>query len=333
MKIMVIDVAAEKGGAITVLNQFIQEFISDNCNTYDIILSLPHYNDSNNVFFHRIPWVKKSYIHRLYFDYIFVKRILKKYKPDVVFSLQNKTVAAGNIPQEVFYHNAIPIAEKKYQYKESKTVWLYQNIIGFFYRTSLKKAKRIYVQAEWIRQELIKRWHLKADIIFVKRPVLDNYFETTAIERIEETRFLFYPANGVVYKNHITLLKAFYDACKKELGFSEYSLVLTGNYENLSAECISFIKEKKLPVQFVGRLNKEQIREWYRKSVLVFPSVIETVGLPLIEAKASGCYILAADCMYAHETIGEYDKVDYFSPFAINELSERIIRTFNSLNK
>lgn len=41
----------------------------------------------------------------------------------------------------------------------------------------------------------------------------------------------------------------------------------------------------------------------YAKSILVFPSHIETLGLPLLEARAAGCRIVASDIAAAREAL------------------------------
>ena len=55
------------------------------------------------------------------------------------------------------------------------------------------------------------------------------------------------------------------------------------------------------------------MRDLYSTSdVIVFPSKLETWGLPLTEAKAYNKRILAADLPYAREAIGDYDLVSLF---------------------
>lgn len=77
--------------------------------------------------------------------------------------------------------------------------------------------------------------------------------------------------------------------------------------------------------------------EEYCKSALIFPSYIETVGLPLVEAMSVGAVILAADCEYAHEVLDGYENAFLFDPFKPAELAglmnscidKRITRTIN----
>lgn len=81
--------------------------------------------------------------------------------------------------------------------------------------------------------------------------------------------------------------------------------------------------------------------EEYCMSALIFPSYIETVGLPLVEAMSVGAVILAADCEYAHEVLDGYENAFFFDPFKPAKLVElmilyidkRITRTINNDKK
>ncbi len=317
MKILVIDVAAERGGgALTVLNQFIDEFKSDKANSYIVVVSKLDYEDCDNVHFVKCAWVKKSRIHRLCFDFFHVKRLVKEYKPDKILSLQNNTFPVRNITQEVYYHNILPLADRRFSLFESRTMWLYQNVIGRIFKSSLKRASHIYVQANWIKRVMSAKWKIKEEIISVKSAEVNlTLFQNAERHDPESQTILFYPANTALYKNHVTLLKACNEVWDKLEDKSRLSLVLTCSRESLPAECKTLIDKDKINITFTGRLTPEEMVKWYSKSVLVFPSFIETVGLPLKEAAAMNSTIIAADCEYARETLGSYKNVEYFEPF------------------
>ena len=63
---------------------------------------------------------------------------------------------------------------------------------------------------------------------------------------------------------------------------------------------------------FEGIIKHDNLLSYYKSATaLVFPSSIETVGLPLLEAAALGLPVLAADVDYAHEVLNGYDGVVY----------------------
>jgi len=326
MKVLVVDVAAEHGGAATILNQYIEEFKQNSENHYIVVLSTMNFDDLENVEFLHFPWVKNSYIYRIWFDLVFCRKLIQKYKPDRVLSLQNCAISAGKIEQDVYFQNALPISEKRYKLFESKSLWIYQNVLGRYWRLSLKKASQIYVQAEWIKKALIEKWKLKDKEIIVKQPQLGKIY-STAFTRSDKEIILFYPANYALYKNHCNLITAFIGACN-ELPNVNMSLVLTGDGQGIS-ETVRRTIDEAPNISFKGKLSQDQMIEMYCSSTLIFPSMIETVGLPLMEAKAMGSYILASNLDYAHEAIGQYDKVMYFDPQNIEDIKNIIIKYTN----
>ena len=323
MRVLVIDVAAQVGGAVTILEEFLEEFKKNCENQYYVVLSTLEYENSENIIFINKAWVKKSLFHRMFFDEIYIKKIVKEISPDSIISLQNRTVGIRNIEQIVYYHNALPISEKRFSIRESRNLWFYQNMIGFAVRNSLRRAHQVIVQAEWIKKALSAKWKIKQDKIIVKRPICKMDDITPEMPNVSG-RVLFYPANSAMYKNHENLLKAC-DAIWKENKI-KFTLVLTGSKNSFSENCQAIIDRNKVNIRIVGRLNKSQMKGYYKSSILVFPSFIETIGLPLLEAKENGCQIMAADCEYAHETVGEYSKVLYFDPFNIDDIVDKIDR-------
>jgi len=71
----------------------------------------------------------------------------------------------------------------------------------------------------------------------------------------------------------------------------------------------------------IGRVPREDVLERLSQSTLIFPSLIETYGLPLAEARALGSIVLAADLPYAREVLEGYNNAYFFDPYSPNELA------------
>ena len=323
MKILVVDVAAEHGGALSILKEFIAKFRKDKDNKYTVCVSNLDFEDSENVKFVKIPWVKRSRAHRIYFDSFYIKKLIKKYSPDKLFSLQNKGFSVKKLPQDVYFHNALFICEKRFTLRESRGLWVYQNLISMLTKKSLKFADRIIVQAEWIKRGLSLKWNIPETKIIVERPGVNPIFASAFDDAESKSLNLFYPANFSPYKNHRTLFSACIKLWKKN-GTDAFTLTLTGSKDALPASLAQMIGEDKFPISFLGRLSPEEMKTEYCRSALVFPSYIETVGLPLMEAKSLNIPIISADCEYAKESAGNGENVRYFNPFNAEELSQRI---------
>jgi glycosyltransferase involved in cell wall biosynthesis len=59
-------------------------------------------------------------------------------------------------------------------------------------------------------------------------------------------------------------------------------------------------------VEFLGYLSEEELRERYRRAeCLIFPSIYEGFGLPILEAQSQGCPVVSADNSSLREVGGE----------------------------
>ena len=78
-------------------------------------------------------------------------------------------------------------------------------------------------------------------------------------------------------------------------------------------------------IHFAGLQPREKVFDYYaRASALLFPSLLETWGLPISEFKQTGKAMLLADLPYAHETLGTYEKALFFNPTAAHDLAEKM---------
>lgn len=321
MKIMVFDVPAESGGALSVLNEFYNDYKVDKNNEYIFVISKPELLETENIKVLRYPWIKKSWFHRLYFDHFIAPKLIKKFKVDKVLSLQNIIIPHTQVPQSVFVHNALPLAEYRFSIFEDKLLWVYQNILSRGIFKSIKKANIVIVQTQWMKKKCIGKLNVDAKKIEVLPPKVDIEVKKRFTETRESLSTFFYPASGVTFKNH----KVIVDACikLKEQGIHNYSVIFTlnGDENKHISQLYKKVKELGLPVKFIGSLSREEVFDYYSRSILIFSSYIETVGLPLLEARIHETKILASYCLFSREVLGGYDRVEYFNPFDFDKLA------------
>lgn len=321
MKIMVFDVPAERGGALSVLKDFYNKYRTDANNEYIFVISKPELEETKNIKVLNYPWIKKSWLHRLYFDNFVAPKLITQYVVDQVLSLQNVIVPHSKIYQTVYVHNSLPFAEYRFSILENRLLWIYQNILSKSIFKSIKKANSVIVQTEWMKKACMKRLKVNGEKIEVMSPKINievkKHFEPTP--KILTT--FFYPASGFQYKNH----KVIVDSCLelKRAGVDNYKVIFTlkGDENKGVLALFKKVKDQKLPIYFIGSISRDRVFEYYSESVLLFSSYIETVGLPLIEAKLHGAPIITSDCAFSHEILDEYEKVSFFNPFDKNELN------------
>jgi len=118
----------------------------------------------------------------------------------------------------------------------------------------------------------------------------------------KKNQFLFV-ASGQIQKNHEYLFDVW------DFLFDKYKINLTlyitiENPSNIQKDRIYRFIEKGINVINLGNISFEKLKTLYEESdYLVFPSQIESLGLPLIEAAAAGCKIIAINKPYVNDVI------------------------------
>ncbi len=321
---LIVNVAASEGGALSILKMYYEMAKQKPKESFVFVISTPVLAEKANIKIIRLPKVKKSWLHRLYFDKVLIKKIVKEVNPDEIISLQNIYVGKQNTPQTVYIHQSIPFSEHKFKIYKNPKLWIYQNIIGLMIKRSIKKADKIIVQTEWMKEECLK-YTDKSQKIIIEFPKTENYYSLKCKKDINYSyKSLFYPASSQIYKNHITLLKALKKI--KEESNENIKLYLTlSKYQNRNTKKLSrFCEKHNLNVEFVGTLKQDEMFEYYCSNILVFPSYIETIGLPLLEAQQLSRHIIVTNEKYALEIMKNYKRCDYFYYQDVESLTKAI---------
>lgn len=309
MKTLVYDVAASESGALSILEEFYDKYRNDKENQYVFVISTPELESTDNIQVLRYPWIKKSWLHRWWFDHFYAPRIVKEYQIDKVFSLQNVLVPLCNIEQELYLHQPLPFVEYRFNFNENKLFWIYQHIIGRQIKKSVKKASKVIVQTNWMKEACIKQVGADSNKIDVQQPKIDMKMIIPFVDTPEHRKNFFYPATPLEYKNHMVILEAF--KMLQDEGITNYKITFTfnGDESEYAKKLYSYAQQYDLKVTFAGKLSREEVFKMYSKSVLLFPSLIETFGMPLLEARLSGTPIIARDTSFAKEILKDYGNV------------------------
>lgn len=327
MKILVYDVAAEDGGGLQVLKTFYQDAVEKFSNDIQwvFVVSKNVIENAKNVRIECYEKPKKSWINRIIFDNYDFPKILNKEKPDLVISLQNMPVKRYNGRQFVYLHQSLQYCPKKFSFlkSEERGLAIRQRIICNIYKNALPKSEQIFVQTEWIKEATMKWLDWSENKITVVPVGVSTFKNRIQPYRGIHSKTFFYPARAEMYKNHEVILKA----CRRLLnkGIKDFKVIFTiSKHDGLYAQKL-IETSRGLPIEFIGTVPFDKIWDYYSKTILIFPSYLETCGLPLLEARLAGSWILAADMPFSHEALDTYWNKDYFKYDDPEELADCMI--------
>jgi glycosyltransferase involved in cell wall biosynthesis len=205
------------------------------------------------------------------------------------------------------------------------------------YRASAESATRIIVSAAFTKECLINRYgidHEKIEVIYTGygseyRPVDDAGLLAEIRRKYALDRpFLFYPAATWPHKNHKRLLEAVRLLCDRYR--FDGALVLTGIAMQAHSQIMDEISRLGLAdqVKILGYLPSSDLPLLYNCArLMVFPSLFEGFGIPLVEAMACGCPVACAHATSFPEVVGAAGIL--FDPLDHESIAETIWSAWN----
>jgi glycosyltransferase involved in cell wall biosynthesis len=197
------------------------------------------------------------------------------------------------------------------------------------YRPSVDKAVSVIAPSGYTRHTLVERYGTPPGKVEVIAHGLAESFRRASVEGVERTRlkyglpkeYLYYPANPWPHKNHARLMAAL--RILRERYGGTPALALSGRVANEPRDAMQLAVAAGVD-EFVcdlGFVPPEDLAPLYSgATMLVFPSLFEGFGLPLLEAMACGCPIAAADATAIPDCVGQAALLfDPFDPSAIAE--------------
>lgn len=325
----------KNGGGLTILNSCLL-YLNRNLSSKYKIIALVYdkrlLETLENIEFIEFRKTTKLYLHMLYYEYYYFRKISIKFKPYLWFSLNNVTPNVEAMIRAVYFQNASPFY--KSSFKEillDPKFYLFTFLYRFLYRINIKNNNFIVVQQDWIRKKFSSMFKIDENKIVTSPPLTTNKCtDCNNIKNIQDEKIFFYPAFPKVFKNFEIICEAANILLSK--GVVNFKIYLTINGSENSYAKYIFRKYKSIiNLNFIGLQSRQKVYEYYSLSdYLIFPSKLETWGLPISEMKTFQKPIIAADLPYAHETVGDYDKVLFFDPLNPDDLANAMIKTMSS---
>ena len=174
------------------------------------------------------------------------------------------------------------------------------------YGWTIRRSRIVVTISEHARQTLIERHGLAPERVRAIHLAVDHDVFTPGSDARDD--YLLYPARPWPHKNHARLYDAFARLRRERPGLR---LVLTGEGDF-----------GRLPdgVESRGRVSRDELVELYRgAAAVVFPSLYEGFGMPVVEAMACGCPVACSNTTSLPEVVG--DAARLFDPRDVDDIA------------
>jgi glycosyltransferase involved in cell wall biosynthesis len=191
----------------------------------------------------------------------------------------------------------------------------------------------VIVASEWAKQDVARRLGIPQSKIAIIEipPVVEAYPipDAPTVERIRlqlrlPPRFIFYPAQTWPHKNHIRLLEAI--ALIRDRRGVDIDLVCSGSRNTHFAEIERTVRRLGLQdrTRFLGFVEPIEIQSLYRLArCMVFPSLFEGWGLPIVESFSVGLPVACSNVTSLPAMVG--DAALLFDPRDVDAMAEAIV--------
>jgi glycosyltransferase involved in cell wall biosynthesis len=161
-----------------------------------------------------------------------------------------------------------------------------------------------------MKNALVDKFGIRSEDVQVIKPDIQlPSSDRSSYEKNDTGLFeILYPATFLSYKNHAIIIDAL-SILKKKLDINNVRFQVTldeASFRKLyqSAKLLGV----EACLENIGYVPQQELYKRYSKSQLVvFPSYLETFGLPLAEAAAFGKRILCSDLPYSRDVLSGYD--------------------------
>lgn len=302
--IVVSAVNIRRGGTLTVLKECLGYLSSREDLHVTALVHKRELCDFPGIDYIELPWSIESWVKRLKCEYVTMKGISERLPEiDLWLSLHDTTPPVKARRQAVYCQTSFPFLKVKGRdFLMNPKIALFALFTRFAYQKNVHRNKFLIVQQEWLREGLSKMLKVDRKRFIVAPPRFEAPAMTDS-STSEPVPVFFFPAIPDCHKNFETLCRAA-EQLEGRIGTGRFKLVLTlrGN-ENKYASWIHQKWGHIDSIDFRGYLSKEALYDYYGKAAcLLFPSRVETWGLPISEFKPTGKPMILSDLPYAHES-------------------------------
>ena len=242
------------------------------------------------------PKARHPLLWKFWYD-VRIPRLLAKHKAGVFFSPDGICSLHTKVPQVIAIHDLAFLHYPRFMPKMQQ--WFYKQYTPAF----IRKAKKIITVSSFSRTDLIKQYPFakdKTEVVYNAadpsfRPLSWTEKETWKESFTEGREYFLYVGSVHPRKNLVNLLKAFSGFKKRQK--TNMQLVITGRLAWLHEEFTHALSTFKFrnDVKLTGYISQEELVKLMGSAyALIYPSVWEGFGMPVLEAMQAGVPVLCS---------------------------------------
>jgi glycosyltransferase involved in cell wall biosynthesis len=204
------------------------------------------------------------------------------------------------------------------------------------FKSAVKKSEKIFTPSDFVKGQLINERNIESDKIIVTPEGVDDEITLISSKLTKDKMdsimnkfsikppFIFFVGNTHPHKNIEALIESFLEIREK---YQYLQLVLSGRSNFFWEKVKSKYNHKS--IIYTDFVTSEELVAIYKNAqVFVLPSLEEGFGLPIIEAMAVGCPVVASNAASLPEVGG--DAAVYMNPKDREDIKDKIQQVLNS---
>jgi glycosyltransferase involved in cell wall biosynthesis len=189
------------------------------------------------------------------------------------------------------------------------------SLLSYFVSRYRSNTDEWFVQTEFIKCHFCEQYGIAPEKVSVL-PFFDEQSKCVPSTGIRDIDFV-YVSGASPHKNHQRLFQA-WSILAEEYKYYPSLAVTIGDIPANLARQLEVAKRHGARIMDFGKLSSSSVGNLLGRSRwCVYPSLVETIGLGLLESAQQGCGVLSADVGYSHEIIANFTQFDPYSAKAI----------------
>lgn len=272
---------------------------------------------------------RHSLLERNWFERITLPKIIKRYNPDVIFGAANIGLSNAPVPQALLIRMPYLLYDKQYYAKIHLMLQLRVAALRAQIKSSLPTTQLVLAQTPVVQRRFAERFNYPEDQIKILRFATPVEIKPTIgvkppsiFDKSSDNFYVLVLTRYMPHRNPSILIPL----CKRyasQLRAKKIKFITTverkdNHRVNKFLKDISKYHLENIVIN-VGDISRQEILKYFTYSdILFFPTTLETLGIPFLEAMTMELPILTTDIDFAHFICG--DAAVFYNPWKIESM-------------